>query len=778
MRVTLLSTLFVAMSAPAQEDRPAAVRIRAIGDADGLPRPGVHVYVAREADEQPGVTADGFVIAEDARLRRLRGAIAVRTDPEGRAEIAPVPLWSLAPFVSVGEPHALARPVEALGNELVLRVVDHEPVGVRVVDGNGRKVAGFAVALRAADQDLCIALSDADGQALLGLPRGFTARVAVVPAGWVGPLDGFPTLAEALAGRRSVVLTVPPHGRLRLRAVRGGQPPALPIAVSLPVLHDLRTWQQLHPSLSHGGMEGLGVEFPFVALGVAATAHVTFDSCPRRFEVQGPRGPGECAVADVELGLRPQIRFRLGGLDPGLFAVRVAIVTDARTHADTVSFVQRHCEIERRDGLHGTRLRRLDFDCAQPARGDEPAVVWTATVACDRPLTEPVIDLGEIRLEPHPPQLRGRVVDAAEAPVAGARVVIAPPAGSGGQVESGADGRFQWLGPLFRDGRGAPALLVAWAGRGEARSETSAPTGPGGEVTLVLRPEAGARAAARHAAKGTLVARIANVAADRSHGVSVVGSDNSPRQPSAVRAGTDGHAEFVFEGLRAGRYMLCAIEPGVGRFPVLEGLEVPGDGACTDERLRSVGLFDRVTFVPVLVVDAQGVPIAGAMVTAGAFAGRTDGTGRVRVPQQRDGDSGASFEAAGSRPLRVAALTDGRRVQLDPAGTIAVTVRGIPADLPRERLEVWVRDEVRERFAGPKASLGAGDVTRLPLPARGRYLVWLLVTTRDGRGGETSTGIATGPSPFAIGDEREQAAELALDEAAVAQLREALGQPR
>jgi hypothetical protein len=123
-------------------------------------------------------------------------------------------------------------------------------------------------------------------------------------------------------------------------------------------------------------------------------------------------------------------------------------------------------------------------------------------------------------------------------------------------------------------------------------------------------------------------------------------------------------------------------------------------------------------------------------------------------------------------------LPDDLRVALEPAGTIAVTVRGLPADMPRDNLEVWVRDEVRERMAGPRARVGADGMARAELPARGRYVLWLLVTTRDGKGGTASNGVFMAPVPIVVGDAREQEAELKLDEAAVTRLRDAVAKLR
>ena len=68
----------------------------------------------------------------------------------------------------------------------------------------------------------------------------------------------------------------------------------------------------------------------------------------------------------------------------------------------------------------------------------------------------------------------------------------------------------------------------------------------------------------------------------------------------------------------------------------------------------------------------------------------------------------------------------------------------------------------------------AAQFSAVALPARGRYVLWLLVTFHDGRGGATSQGIYVDPVPVVVGEEREQQVEMKLDEATVVRLREAV----
>jgi len=780
--VVILAALGGHRLLPAQEPAAAAEQIvvRVLGHEDGLPRPGVLLHLASADPGRPRVDADGWLVAEDERISRLRAATTVRTDPNGCARVDGS-IAAAARRVSVGEPHYLWGEPERDSGALVVRVGEHEPVGVRVVDANGRPMAGFPVALHAAGKDLAVALTDADGKALLGVPKDFTARIAVVPAGWVGPKGGFPSIAESLAGRRSAVLTVPEFGSLGIRAVRCGVPVRLPAhGVSF---FDPKTYEPLSAQPSVNAGEVIGIRFDRVALGVGLAAYSPFPS-GGLIEAVGPQRAGELEVLDVDFG--PRLSFRLAGaareqIDGN---VQVRVISDAGSHTAHASRSGEGQVVDFHQALPGSRLVRVEFDAVVPAAGNRRAVVWSLAMPCDRAIA-PSIDLGEVALDAHAPQLRGTVVDDAGAAVAGATVVVSTREESGYQLTTDAEGRFEFTGPMLRDANGALAGLVAEARHGDRRSARSAPIEAGGEVTLTVRaviPVAAAKDAppprGRTEARGRLVASIVGIAADYAarQNIWLVAANGRQHYPTAANVGADGLTELVFERLPAGCYALHARRPDLGQFIALDGIDVPAEGACADERLHRVGLLDRLRTTTVRVVDDQGVPVAGARLVGPEIARETDGTGTLRLLWNRDATLQATIGAPGKRTQRLSALADDLVVKLEPAGTIAVTVRGLPDDVPRDRLEVWVRDEVRERMSGPQVPVGADGVARAELPARGRYVLWLLVTRHDDHVGSTASGVFIDPVPIVIGDAREQQAELKLDEAAVKRLREAVAQ--
>jgi hypothetical protein len=565
------------------------------------------------------------------------------------------------------------------------------------------------------------------------------------------------------------------------------------VCVGPHTFYEADSWRPLFAAHQAGERQGMGFEFPRVALCLGFRALLNLDHQSPWLQGAGPALVGECAVHDVELGLQPRIAVAIGfpkrSALPEHIVLQVRVVTDVETRREAAPLDPKaRATFTFREGLRGQRLRRLDLDLLQPAAGDSPAVAWSASLPCDRPLAVKEIDLGLVKLTAIHLQVHGRVVDETGAPVASASVIIKAGETDAYQLTTDAAGAFAYLGALFRDSQGALLPVVAQAVLGKRRSEPSAPVAAGGEVTLMLPREAAPpppqpradgeaappppRPATR--ADGSVRARIPGIKPEQAATVTLLDAGNIPHQPAAVRPAGEGVTEFTFEHLRQGRYTLCVVEPGQGRLPLLQGLDVPGDGPCPDARLQAVGLRESVQFVTVRVVDGQKVPIAGATVSGSAFNARTDGTGSARLPRPREGVT-VEFTAPGCRDLRLTSLEEGQVVMLEPAGVIAVTVKGIPADLPRGHLQVWVREEPRERLAGPKAMLGDGDVARVTLPARGRYVLWLLVSTKKDNTSEYWSSIASSPEALVIGDAREQTAVLQLDDAAAARLRKELG---
>ncbi|HEX5052523.1 MAG TPA: carboxypeptidase-like regulatory domain-containing protein [Planctomycetota bacterium] len=747
--------------APAQQaDDPVAVPVvvRVTGHADGLPRPGVTLYVLGPEHDAPRVDAEGWLCAEDLPMRRLRRARLARTDPEGVARLRASGPW----HVVVGEPFFVCGNAERSDDELHLGVGSNEPVGVRVLDAAGAPLAGFPVALHAAGKDLAVAITDATGKAILGVPKDFTARATIAPAGWVGPKQGFPSIAESLAGRRSVVLQLPPHGSLRLRQVRGGVP--VRAAVHAVAMMDPTSYAPLCGQADARSDAAIGLTFELVGLGLELTCYSPFGS-GALVQCSGPRRDGEWALHDVELG--PLVTLRCPGAGERALrsGLQVRVVTDAgcltayASRADADVFV-----VDFHRALPGSTLRRVDLDAGEHA----------ATRSFDLSLRSAAIDLGEFVLAAHAPQLSGRVVDETGSGVAGATVVVSPDVApnTGYLLETDAEGRFRSTGPLVRGDDGTALQLVAKAQHGELASE--AVRGVDGKVTLTLR-RASPAASRGPVREGRLVAHVLGIGAGEDVRSSCrVLSKSGPVMASATNRTANGLTEVVFEHLAAGSYALLLPAPDHFTPVVLDGLEVPARGDCTDTRLQRLDAGALVKHVAVHVVDEQAVPVAGARIEAPSMARQTDGTGTVQLCIGREVPLRATVEAPGKRPLAIEQWPEEQTVCLEPAGSLQVAVRGLPADVPRENVEVWVRDEVRERFAGPRARFADGDVATMLLPVRGRYVLQLIVSRDDGHGGSSGTLVHQDPTPIDIGDAREQRFEFRLDDAVVERLRDAL----
>lgn len=119
-------------------------------------------------------------------------------------------------------------------------------------------------------------------------------------------------------------------------------------------------------------------------------------------------------------------------------------------------------------------------------------------------------------------------------------------------------------------------------------------------------------------------------------------------------------------------------------------------------------------------------------------------------------------------------MRDGLVIRPPRASTLRIVVHGLPAELPRERIGVWVRHEQRERLEGPRAALDAQGMATVPTPVAANYVLWLLVYP-PGTGTPSSwRGVAIRPDPVALGADPPAEITWALDAATVALLRQAL----
>lgn len=767
IRAFAVAVVVTAAPAVSQQDpvgRPAAVElVRVVGSADGMPRPGVLVYARSAGDAAARLDEQGYLIAEDQRVRIMRKVPKATTDPEGRAELRvgmPIRAWQLM----VAPPHVVNGKPEKKDGAWFVKVDATPAVGVRVVDANGAPLADFAVALHAAGKDMAIAITDDTGRAVLGVPKEFAARAVLAPAGWIGPKQGFPSIAESLEGRRGVKLQLPPHGSLRLRRVRGGIPEAGPVRAGQ--FNDPTTYEQLCPTVSAWADKAKGVVYPFVALGLDLWSYPQLGSTSN-LECKGPAKAGE--VRDVDIDLGAVLTLRCDGL-----------AAEVRRHSVTVRLVtdkgeEKRYAMRRPDGryevklgrrLEGTRIVRVLVDVKD----------FSGFAKCDHGLRAASIDLGTIRMSRTEPQLRGLVLDPDGKPVADLPVAVSEKSqrNTGYVVKTDAEGRFASRGPVLRDEYGAPVELYA---RVISKDYASEPVqAEGGKLTLNLKPRPKPTGPVPQPIRtdGSITVHVLDKLdwSKPQNAFRLVGDWSVGRLPR-VAVQPDGTAKVTFRGLRGGTYRLLAPGADFHRFIALDGLEVPGDGPCTDPRLQGLTCADQMRTAVVRVIDEQGVPMAGASISVPGGAYRTDGTGAAKVYLGKKADTVATITASGKRTYRHSQWPDEVTIRLEPAADVVVEVPGLPADVPRDRVEIWLREDKRGSFDGPRRTMQGGNSVTMPIPPAGRYRLMLLATKRHRNGSRSST-IHAAKELVEIAENKDRKLVIKLSDDELARLRKAI----
>lgn len=309
-------------------------------------------------------------------------------------------------------------------------------------------------------------------------------------------------------------------------------------------------------------------------------------------------------------------------------------------------------------------------------RGNGPWYRYSARVPADA--VGPRIDLGTLYPERDRPLVAGRVLDEAGRPVAGAIVRIYDPEaknGDGGSrfVSTDARGRFF---QSWREGSSAPPRLHLTAAEGGRHARWSEVTPGDAEVELTLLAGGVVRATLAledEFPTANLVAELEGPLRDRSAW--------GPRRRAPV---ADGGVEF--SGLPEGTYTLQIHALGT-KEPVasVESVQVV-PGRVQDRDLTAVDDVDwRLSVADILVVDADGAPVADARAWLGAFdvdfdryaAVASSEEGRIRIalhPGVARGSQSAraTITARGYRTREVALVPGEQRVPLDPASTLTV----------------------------------------------------------------------------------------------------------
>ena len=783
----LLALLSIAASANAQDPDPAPRQVVLQFELDGSPMPGVPLRRATTATTWP--RQDGWLRLDDRRLAATAWPMIGRSDPDGRLTLTVSGAIDWQQF-AVGAPFEL---VSRHGHDETVRLVVRrlEQFVVRVLDSDGAPLPRLPMTLQQEGQVVSCACTDALGLATFGVQEHLTARCRVVPFGWIGPVDDLPTVALQFANK-VFDMRLPPFGTVRVRALDRGIPRAMQIdGVSLAggastQVADGARWEN----------RTFGAEFGPVALGQAVAGVLRVPAGQLPFAAPPVQRQGELVVVDVECDpWRPKLQLQVGvpgGAPRGL--ANCTVVTDEATATTTaVLGANGGVLLDFTIGtLRGSRLRRVDVDVVDTSFSTEVGLrprperrAWSGSVALDRELTNGRHELGVVELAARGAVLRGRVVDERGEGVAAARVDITAVggAGSGYGVMTEADGAFELWQPLLRDERGAPAQLVAVAALGSGGDVVHSEPGPavacGSDVRLVLRRAARGLLTLDFVVDATLPIPALDFAFVDGNGV-VHGLDASRRQWTRD-ASTKGVPVVRLGPLPVGKVTLrILLRPGVVLREFAD-VVIAADGAVVDdERLRGIDLSGLLRKVKVRVLDEEGVPIAGARVEYRGHSdawsiGPSDGGGWLELIEGPPGALRRIVTAPGKQPRELDAVVDGGDVTLRLLPDLCVTVRGLPDDLPRAGLAVFLRSVVRENLADHAiAELGPGDAANLALPPAGRYHLRLVRVAKTGTGSTWTTLVQRDGDVLVAAD--GDRCEFVLDAAAVQRVREALAQ--
>lgn len=461
----------------AAQDPPAQRFLRFLDDATGLPLPGVEVMFG-DGEPDEAHLVDGWLHRGPPRPP---SAERHRSDPEGCVRCTPGPR---AERFVVLPPHALVAAFDVEGGREV-RVLRAHDLTVQVVDADGRPVPDFALH--------CIgghvpAWTDAHGLARFAALQPFPAGTRVVPRYWLAPPDQ-QVHAEVCAGERVVRMVLPPHGTLRLRFLRRGEP----ATVNLFCLQLDRPVERTLSGAPADLPERLSVlarAMPAIACKGAVIGPMVFGGEVRGvvqvgrlrvpFAVDSARARERELVVDVETDPpRPSVAARVRLADgERLLSARLCAVTDVGAFRDdlqqTLGPAGELASSFDDEPVRGARLLRVHVD-ALVIRGDGVVEGRTRTVDVAQELRNVCCELGDLELAPHAPVARGRVVDGRGNPIAKARLLVD---GDGGGVGGGdgitrhhqADdaGAFLLPGPPLR---GRDGELV----RGRLRASWSQP---------------------------------------------------------------------------------------------------------------------------------------------------------------------------------------------------------------------------------------------------------------------------------------------------------------
>lgn len=684
----------------------------------------------------------------------------------------------LAYFGPVFDHHSELAPGEDESATVVL--IEELALDVRVVDPSARPAAGIPVALRfRGDEqvaDFFRTLSGKDGRARLRhlqvaledrtVPSEGGAVCAALALLAVEPVEV--TLRAGPLPRETIVLVAPPTGALEVVLEDAdGRPLAIDAWIELEIAAGERSahdeWRRRFIPRSRDDRRLRVIardgRARIDAIGLTLDLDVRVE--PRKgyrpvtARGRGPQLPGEVALVRIPVVER--------------ISVLAARLVDPAGAAWASRALEGALWLDSPQGDHGCGARvrtdaagrfELEIDAGWPLAGtyalrlwsDEPdgRRRWTAIEEND--LVPGENDLGARVIEPLPILAQGRVLDAAEAPLAGAGV---------GLVDHPDGWQEGWIGADTTDAEGHFCLQAPANAPRVRLAVTRA-----GHVPQVIEVAACAEdVELRLAASGSLAGSVLVPRAETLDALRVVATHESGAIAELdLRADS---SEFVFSDVAPGRYDVAFRLDEEPEFTlVVPGVVVEAGQVCRNAQLQALDLRGRLrTFELELVAPWEEYSVW-------AFHRRRPaGSGPFRSGADWTLDSlfttshpalDLRITAEDARTVELLGVAEDRTVELRPG--FALVVRLLPPVSLGE--EEWLELELESREGAPLPKLFGprffdGESTKMTVPEPGTYLVQLEFL-QQADGDLRSTTLPLEPGCALLVEERDEPQRLEI----------------
>jgi hypothetical protein len=628
-------------------------RLEVIDQASDLPVAGAEVFVIDEAATKSVLKPlrelqQTFAQDPDAFFRLLAHWYGTRyqTAADGTVSVAAMDRGAVVAFA--GPKFASVKFRRWPSDGMVLKLTEQEYLEVLVKDSKGRPAAEVPVDFGVTyDQgsygtffsSSCEGITDGTGR--FRIPRSrvpdqgaVAVQAQVLTAEPVRAKIAFDANGHQTAPAE---LQLPPCGMVRVLLYDEHEKPVDKIRSA--VLQTAGNQERRGLSARPSKLEPDSAFFRWVALDLQLQALVTSKDFEGSLthEQAGPTHVGELVVCGVRMAAgKPILRLRALDVAGKPMAETTLGFVLARAH----SFVGNEVKTDAEGRLQLT----VDLEGTDPADGQLLLIArgtstkrsvylgaWSMPLQSIQP---GVNDLGDIRFVEEPPMVSGVVVSSDGKPVAGAVVATqlshmhssqATSVSNSGTalffshaVATDAEGRFtlRELGPkdtALRLRINSDSLVL-----------TEAITATPGDTAITLRvvePGTASLTLAEPAYGEALTMHLER------------NGDNETTSYGQWRSG-----RFEWTGLVPGKYVLKASTTDQD-VELLRDLEVPANGACTDQRLQNFDMQDHLRIVKVTVRGPGQAPLKSFQVTCVHLRGNGDGGNAHGANTQEDGSA-------------------------------------------------------------------------------------------------------------------------------------------